>query len=735
MWVRRVCLAGLLGLIWLSAGAAQLVDLDRKDLGIDWSASVSELAVRFPGLKPNGPRSQVYRGPLELDSVSYAERVVEFGFDQDGHLSSLFLGLAGADPSQVASVLDRRLGLGRWVSYPEAGMHVHAYEWNVGPHAVQLMYTASSAERSSKPLAEHFGHLRIDATRPFRTLVDLGLERPKLASSPAVATTPTAASPQLLDLGSKDLGIDWSASAADLAISFPGLKPAALRNHAYRGPLQLGTLSFADEVVLFDFDQAGHLKSLYMGLQGADAIQVIDVLSRQLGQGRWGSYPVARVHVHAYDWNVGPHTIELMYVGSTSQRLSPPAKSVSGHLRITAERPARTLVDDAIDYPKTVEAMRTLMAAGQEKYEEAQRKKQAEQMRAAESAPSPPTVVNATGAAPLRKANTTWGAALNPSGQASVGVFKVFYINTNNPRTAVASDYVTDIAISYDYDQLHKIPSEDFGAYWVGKLRFEKAQDKTVNVSHGVGKSRVIVDGRVIHEGSQAASVPYHFDAGDHVLEVEYVNNWHTTQFKLSVADQLLRLNTAQVRGELRRAGAEGAQVHYIGVYSSKRPDLSIVVSAAQLRGDAVLVLDSHAPVKWIVEDVRHARIKAAVASSFEPGSEVVGLPNVTRILAHAGRVGSYESPQARCRCVASHYFCEDAGDLVKTQTEVAELTGGVLASVTGAYEGETFSLPGTPVTADFIESTKASKRRTEDELQRCEKAANPDFEQLMEKR
>jgi hypothetical protein len=375
------------------------------------------------------------------------------------------------------------------------------------------------------------------------------------------------------------------------------------------------------------------------------------------------------------------------------------------------------------------------MEAGQKKYEGEQRKKQEERTRAAESAPSPPAVVNAPGAAPLRRANTTWGAALNPSGQASVGVFKVFYINTNNPRTAIASDYVTDIGISYAYDELHKIPSEEFGAYWVGKLRFDKAQEKTINVSHGVGKSRVILDGQVLHEGARAASIPYHFGAGDHVLEVEYVNNWHTTQFRLSVADQLVRLNTPQVRGELRRAGAAGAPVHYVGVYESKRPDLSISLNAAQLRGDAVLVLNSYAPVKWIVENLQHAPIKAIVVASFQPGSEVVGLPNAgPRIVAHAGRVGTYASPEARCRCVASRYHCEDSGDLLKTQTEVADLTGGVLASVSGAYGGDTFSLPGTPVTANLIENTKVLRRRNEDEQKRCEKAADPNFEQLMDR-
>ena len=110
-------------------------------------------------------------------------------------------------------------------------------------------------------------------------------------------------------------------------------------------------------------------------------------------------------------------------------------------------------------------------------------------------------------------------------------------------------------------------------------------------------------------------------------------------------------------------------------------------MSATHLRGDAVLVLNSHAPVKWIIENAQQARIKAVVLSSFQPGSEIVGLPDAsTRILAHAGTVGTYESPQARCHCVASHYFCDDAGDLLKTQTEVQDLTGGTLASVSGTH-------------------------------------------------
>lgn len=47
------------------------------------------------------------------------------------------------------------------------------------------------------------------------------------------------------------------------------------------------------------------------------------------------------------------------------------------------------------------------------------------------------------------KAEKTWGSYLNPKNIIPDNKFKVFYINTNNPRKVIASETVNKISVNY----------------------------------------------------------------------------------------------------------------------------------------------------------------------------------------------------------------------------------------------------------------------------------------------
>jgi len=73
-------------------------------------------------------------------------------------------------------------------------------------------------------------------------------------------------------------------------------------------------------------------------------------------------------------------------------------------------------------------------------------------------------------------ADHSWGDTFNPQKSTPSQGYFAWYINTNQPKQVIGREMVNSIAINYPFDQFLKIPSEDFGAYWAGRLhRLAKA--------------------------------------------------------------------------------------------------------------------------------------------------------------------------------------------------------------------------------------------------------------------
>lgn len=337
------------------------------------------------------------------------------------------------------------------------------------------------------------------------------------------------------------------------------------------------------------------------------------------------------------------------------------------------------------------------------------------------------------GAPAVLAAARTWGAVLNPTGAVPPAGFKAIYISTQNPRQIVASEIVPEVAINYAYADFHGIKSEDFGAYWVGRMTFAEAQSRIIEVAQGWSKARVIVDGRVVYEGGENARTPFTFTEGEHLVEVEYVNNWHTTSFRVAFSDTTEPMGADRIRAELERRKLKDAEVHYVGLYDTNSKDLSVRVNIASSPRPIVLVLSSYEAVKWVLEEANPGTVRAIVHGSFTPGSQVTGVD--TRrvpILRYQGRIGTYDL-KPRCACHAAHYHCENSGTLLTTLGEVEKLTGAPLASFNGAYSAVRFFVPGRIVTAELKAEVRAANEQEDSNRQRCRANANPDFERMFD--
>lgn len=138
------------------------------------------------------------------------------------------------------------------------------------------------------------------------------------------------------------------------------------------------------------------------------------------------------------------------------------------------------------------------------------------------------------------KAESTWGDTLNPGGTVPAQGYAAYYINQKNPRQTIAQENVTSIAMNYAWDEFHGIPSEQFGAYWVGRLHVPQKAQYSVSGDLSWAKMRVLLNKHILIEGDRGTSLE--LDAGDYLLEVEYLNNWHTVGFQFAITPAVTEL-------------------------------------------------------------------------------------------------------------------------------------------------------------------------------------------------
>ncbi len=320
-----------------------------------------------------------------------------------------------------------------------------------------------------------------------------------------------------------------------------------------------------------------------------------------------------------------------------------------------------------------------------------------------------------------------WGAQLNPTGQIPDQGFLAIYIDRRDPYRVVFKETVASIAIKYAWDEFHGIDSPDFAGYWVGRLKFDTATIKDIAVSQSWARSRIFIDGKLI--GTQArdgASIRHEFSAGEHVIEVEYINNWHTVEFKVTLQDPVPVLTRAEIAAEFARAGASDADLYYVGLYESGSRDTSVSVTLPETGRSIVLWLDSYEAIDWNV--ISTDKVAAVVVSAFTEGSRVIGV-QPERMFRMKGWMGVH-SETRRCSC-RTMFHCEDKYDMADVAAAAKAMTGRPLTGYAASYAATNVSM--TLYDTAAAARIAAAEARTLADAKACQERATPDFDTLFE--
>ena len=103
------------------------------------------------------------------------------------------------------------------------------------------------------------------------------------------------------------------------------------------------------------------------------------------------------------------------------------------------------------------------------------------------------------------------------------------------PQRVIAREHVGTIKAKYSWDNFKNIPSEDFAAYWAGKIQIRQAGYYRFRMSQSWSQVRILLNRHRIYEGGKDLTPRVWLEPGSYTLEVEYLNNWHTTDFELAL--------------------------------------------------------------------------------------------------------------------------------------------------------------------------------------------------------
>lgn len=203
--------------------------------------------------------------------------------------------------------------------------------------------------------------------------------------------------------------------------------------------------------------------------------------------------------------------------------------------------------------------------------------------------------------------------------------FNAYYIDTKKPNEIIKKDKIEEVAVNYAWDEFMGIESEDFGAYFVGDFVFDVDTLKELSVYNSWAFTRVWIDGKVVYDNGNNIffTEPYFFKKGKHRIEVEYINDWHTTEMQFAIRDLEKTLTNEEVNEFVKTRVDKKTKVYVISEYDSNNIDLSNKIEFKNRDEDVFLILYSYSPIIWKIDDLKNNKIKGVICINYNKGSDV----------------------------------------------------------------------------------------------------------------
>ena len=286
------------------------------------------------------------------------------------------------------------------------------------------------------------------------------------------------------------------------------------------------------------------------------------------------------------------------------------------------------------------------------------------------------------------KVSSTWWESLNKDWEIPNQWFTAIFFNTETQKVSKVSIQDT-ISVSGAFD-LYSIPSEDFWAYFVGKIEILEKGIYEFYGTSGRSNTRLILDGRLI----PGSSTMIELEPWSYILEAEHINDWHTVDFTAGYMKPIQKadMDTAvEALTDVRKI--PNLKIWYAGVYESDTHSIDLSLDTSD--SPVALVLSSYGSIQWNI-DSNNIDVRAVIISELESGSSVSGVWDTPVYKMWYRDIPSLYDPVPSCSDAGWMFYCEwwlnEFEDLQKVTTK---LLGNVPAGFAGEYSTSSFTLPG----------------------------------------
>ena len=334
----------------------------------------------------------------------------------------------------------------------------------------------------------------------------------------------------------------------------------------------------------------------------------------------------------------------------------------------------------------------------------------------------------------FKVSTTSWGARLNPSGEIPGDEFFAFYFRQSDPGELVYRETTPVIGLEYSRSGFHGIDYRDLGAYWVGRFSTDIPKTYALNIKQSHARTRVLVNGLVVFEGSEEKRVLLSLEPGAYVVEVEHLNQWHTTNFGIHLDDYRLKLMDSEVSELLRKAALVDSDLWYVGIHDTENKDRVVEVTLNQSNQPVSLYLSSYHAVRWRISNPMSVEVNAILYGSHLMGATVEGdIDDKTYVMQVAETHRSF-GPDKTCSCDPGQGFvCAGYGlDLSESQSKLRAQTGMNLVGTSRVVKAGSVIVPEVVITDRLTKEYAGQSEKLRNLEKECRDRLNPDFEDVV---
>ena len=334
----------------------------------------------------------------------------------------------------------------------------------------------------------------------------------------------------------------------------------------------------------------------------------------------------------------------------------------------------------------------------------------------------------------FKRAKSTWGDFLKPD--IPKNRFRVFYLDRSKKDKVVATNTVDSVSIHYSWDKFHNINSKNFSAYWVGEFEFNETKKMQINIAQSWAKTRVIIDGYIVYEGENSSvSIPFEFKKGTHKIEVEYINNWHTTNFSLSITPFVKVYDFKELKEALKRFDGVDFELWSVGIYESRNSNNSITLNLKESKKPIILVLGSYETVKWIIKNPYKDKILAVIVGRSRTISQIRGDIDGAKVFHTKLYLKAY-ALYPKCKCIkrVGVFDCNSGSSLARLNHILKRLLKKQATGFSGKYGAKSLKVPEVVLDKDEYQKIKEAIEDIKRRRKECQKSKDTDFDSMFKK-